>query len=130
MLHGVCIVVARAVLFGRSTFGRDSFVVPSLVDTRVLADIIIGVLKNIIVFWSTLRFGKRQKSCTLIVILIIFTYLTSPIFNSSSKSTVFIEKKLLYLWSSISNFNAKNPQNVGPSQVESINSLAQNLWHY
>ena len=56
MLHGVCIVVARAVqfgrtLFGRSKFGRNSFVVPSLVDTRVLADI---------VFWSTLRFGRHS----------------------------------------------------------------------
>ena len=30
---------------------------------------------------------KRQKSCTLIVILVILSYLTSPIFNSSSKST-------------------------------------------
>ena len=30
---------------------------------------------------------KRQKSCTFIVILIILSYLTSPIFNSLSKST-------------------------------------------
>ena len=32
-------------------------------------------------------YSKRQKSCTLIVIWIILSYLTSPIFNSSSKST-------------------------------------------
>ena len=36
-----------------------------------------------------ISFGKRQKSCTLIVILIRLSYLTSPIFNSSSKSTGF-----------------------------------------
>ena len=42
--------------------------------------------------WSTFEhnyvsYVKRQKSCTLIVILVILSYLTSPIFNSSSKST-------------------------------------------
>ena len=34
-------------------------------------------------------YGKRQKSFTLIVILVRISYLTSPIFNSSSKSTGF-----------------------------------------
>ena len=38
---------------------------------------------------SYISYGKRQKSCTLIVILVIWSYLTSPIFNSSSKSTGF-----------------------------------------
>ena len=33
-----------------------------------------------------ISYGKRQKSCTLLVIL---SYLTFPIFNSSSKSTGF-----------------------------------------
>ena len=38
---------------------------------------------------SYISYGKRQKSCILIVIviLVILPYLTSPIFNSSSKST-------------------------------------------
>ena len=38
---------------------------------------------------SYISYGKRQKSCTLIVILVILSYLTFPIFNSSSKSTGF-----------------------------------------
>ena len=38
---------------------------------------------------SYISYGKRQKSCTLIVIKIILSYLTSPILNSSSKSTGF-----------------------------------------
>ena len=33
-----------------------------------------------------ISYGKRQKSCTLIVILVKCLYLTSPIFNSSAKS--------------------------------------------
>ena len=36
---------------------------------------------------SHISYSKRKKSCTLIVIWIILSYLTSPIFNSSSKST-------------------------------------------
>ena len=36
---------------------------------------------------SHILYSKRQKSCTLIVVLVILSYLTSPIFNSSSKST-------------------------------------------
>ena len=35
---------------------------------------------------SYIWYGKRQKSCTLIVICVKCLYLTSPIFNSSSKS--------------------------------------------
>ena len=35
---------------------------------------------------SYVSYDKRQKSCTLIVILVILSYLTSPILNSSSKS--------------------------------------------
>ena len=42
-------------------------------------------------FWAEesciLVYGKRQNSCTLIVILVILSYLKYPIFNSSSKST-------------------------------------------
>ena len=38
---------------------------------------------------SHISYGKRQKSYTLIVILVILSYLTSPIFNLSSKSTGF-----------------------------------------
>ena len=35
---------------------------------------------------SYIPYGKRQKSCTLIVIYTIWLYLASPIYNSSSKS--------------------------------------------
>ena len=35
---------------------------------------------------SYISYGKRQKSCTLIVILVKCLYLTSPIFNSLAKS--------------------------------------------
>ena len=45
--------------------------------------------KRFIFEHSYISYGKRQKSCTLIVILVILSYLTSPIFNSSSKSTGF-----------------------------------------
>ena len=45
--------------------------------------------KGFIVEHSYISYGKRQKSCTLIVILVILSYQTSPIFNSSSKSTGF-----------------------------------------
>ena len=38
-------------------------------------------------------YGKRQKSCCLIVILVILSYLTSTIFNSSSKSIGFYCKR-------------------------------------
>ena len=36
---------------------------------------------------SLISYTKRQKSCTIIVIQVILSYLTCPIFNSSSKST-------------------------------------------
>ena len=45
--------------------------------------------KRFIFEHSYISYGKRQKSCCLIVILVILSYLTSPIFNSSSKSTGF-----------------------------------------
>ena len=35
---------------------------------------------------SYISYGKRQKSCTLIVIFVILSYQTSPTFNLSSKS--------------------------------------------
>ena len=35
---------------------------------------------------SYISYGKRQKSCTLIVIFVKCLYLTSPIFNTSAKS--------------------------------------------
>ena len=35
---------------------------------------------------SYISYGKRQKSCTLIVIMVKCLYLTSPIFNSLAKS--------------------------------------------
>ena len=40
-------------------------------------------------FWaySYVSYGKRQKSCTLIVIYVILSCLTSLIFNSSAKLT-------------------------------------------
>ena len=38
---------------------------------------------------SYISYRKRQKSCTLIVILVKLSYLTSPVFNSPSKSTGF-----------------------------------------
>ena len=38
---------------------------------------------------SYISYGKRQKSCTSIVVKVKCLYLTSPIFNSSSKSTGF-----------------------------------------
>ena len=43
--------------------------------------------KQFIFEQSFISYGKRQKSCTLIIIQVISSYLTSPIFNSSSKST-------------------------------------------
>ena len=46
--------------------------------------------KRFIFEHSYISYGKRQKSCTLIVILVILSYQTSPIFNSSSKSTGFL----------------------------------------
>ena len=36
---------------------------------------------------SYVSYDKLQKTCTLIVIYVILSYLTSPIFNSPSKST-------------------------------------------
>ena len=45
--------------------------------------------KRFIFEHSYVSYGKRQKSCTLIVIYVILSYLTSKIFNSSSKSTGF-----------------------------------------
>ena len=38
---------------------------------------------------SYISYGKRQKSCTLIVIWVKCLYLTSPTFNSSAKSSFF-----------------------------------------
>ena len=35
---------------------------------------------------SYISYGKRQKNCTLIVVLVKCLYLTSPIFNSLAKS--------------------------------------------
>ena len=45
--------------------------------------------KRSIFEYTYVSYDKRQKSCTLIVISIILSYLTSPIFNSPSKSTGF-----------------------------------------
>ena len=45
--------------------------------------------KRFIFEHSYVSYGKRQKSCTLLVIFVILSYLTSPIFNSSSKLTGF-----------------------------------------
>ena len=45
--------------------------------------------KRFIFEHSYISYGKRQKSFTLIVILVILSYQTSPIFNSSSMSTGF-----------------------------------------
>ena len=45
--------------------------------------------KRFIFEHSYVSYDKRQKSCNLIVIKIKCLYLTSPIFNSSSKSTVY-----------------------------------------
>ena len=43
--------------------------------------------------------SKRQKSCTLIVILVKCLYLTSPIFNSSSKSNrLFLLQRRKYMF--------------------------------
>ena len=50
-----CCTIWPNPIFGRSTFGRDSFKVPNLVDTRVLADTYLVD----IVFWSTLCFGRH-----------------------------------------------------------------------
>ena len=36
---------------------------------------------------SYISYGKRQKSCTLIVVEVKCLYLTSPILNSSAKSS-------------------------------------------
>ena len=45
--------------------------------------------KRLIFEHSYISYDKRQKNCCLIVILVILSYRTSPIFNSSSKSTGF-----------------------------------------
>ena len=53
---------------------------------KVLRRVNRRLLRNGFIFeHSYASCGKRQKSCTLIVILVILSYLTSPIFNSSSK---------------------------------------------
>ena len=49
--------------------------------------------KRFIFEHSYISYRKRQKSCTLIVIYVILSYLTSPIFNSPSKSTGFFFAK-------------------------------------
>ena len=54
---------------------------------------------------SYVSYGKRQKKCTIIVIQVILSYLTSPIFNSSSKSTGYFYCKG---GSSSSNFQPKH----------------------
>ena len=41
--------------------------------------------KRFIFEHSYISYSKRQKSCTLIVVLVKCLYLTSPIFNSSAK---------------------------------------------
>ena len=54
--------------------------------------------KRFIFEHSYISYGKRQKSCTLNVILVILSYLTSPIFNSSSKSTgFFLQTRKYYI---------------------------------
>ena len=55
--------------------------------------------KQFIFEHSCVSYGKRQKSCTLIVIWVKCLYLTSPIFNSSAKSNrlFFIAKEEVYL---------------------------------
>ena len=57
--------------------------------------------KRFIFEHSYISYGKRQKSCTLIVIFIILSYQTSPIFNSSSKSTGFFFANEEVLFNSI-----------------------------
>ena len=44
----------------------------------------LATQKRFIFEHSYVLYGKRRKSCTLIVILVILSYLTSPIFNSPS----------------------------------------------
>ena len=53
--------------------------------------------KRFIFEHSYISYGKRQKCCTLIVILVILSYRTSPILNSSSKSTGFFLQTRKYL---------------------------------
>ena len=57
--------------------------------------------KRFIFEHSYILYGKRQKSCTSIVVLVILSYLTFPILNSSSKSTGFFfanEEVLTYYY--------------------------------
>ena len=58
---------------------------------------------------SYISYGKRQKSCTLIVILVKCLYLTSPIFNSLAKSN-----RTFYL----------------PGRKYNLFSLASRYWHW
>ena len=46
-------------------------------------------------FKSYISYGKRQKSCTLIVILVKCLYLTSPIFNPQRNRTFYAGEKVL-----------------------------------
>ena len=58
---------------------------------------------------SYISYGKRQKSCTLIVIWVKCLYLTSPIFNSSAKSNrlFFIANEEVYLRAHTKPFDAR-----------------------
>ena len=44
--------------------------------------------KRFIFEHSYISYGKRQKSCTLIVILVILSYLTSPAFFLQTSNSV------------------------------------------
>ena len=56
--------------------------------------------------WVELQYGKRQKSCTLIVILVKCLYLTSPIFNSPSNQTVLFIISRKHDYTTIQNDNS------------------------
>ena len=55
--------------------------------------------KRFICQHSYISYGQRQKSCTLIVIWVILSYLMSPIFNSSVKvDRLFLQTMKYYIY--------------------------------
>ena len=86
------------------------------------------IQKRFIFEHSYISYRKHQKSCTLIVILVILSYQTSPILNLSSKSTGFFfanEEVFLKNENDIFWFNSEKLIVVGAAFIISLYPLKQ-----
>ena len=67
--------------------------------------------KRFIFEHSYISYGKRQKSCTLIVILVILSYLTSPVFNFKVDRAKVVQTGFLLLAKELK-YNTVNAQPI------------------